>query len=231
MQKVPPEDISDALGMLQRKSDEDEVQEVMKLQCLDTNESIAICFYPFDLSLLNPSLESLNAWRVANTLLRDRNMAELERLHLREWLYWLLKGLLKLPPWKGTAYRGLDTPLLEISKRYVQGKQVTWTAFTSTTTDKETTMRKFGSGTKGGTYVKIEVTDGRDISAFSPFAENERLLLPNATFTVVQALPYAQAIDFFKFVGATVNLPPNTDLIMLQQIETPKIGCFLQKKP
>ena len=74
----------------------------------------------------------------------------------------------------------------------------------------------------------LQLTDARDIAVFSPFAYQEWLLFPNATFTVLQALPYLQAPTIFGlggFLGHT--LPPHTDMIVLQQTETPAIGRFI----
>jgi len=64
--------------------------------------------------------------------------------------------------------------------------QVTWIDFKSTTTDSEQTLRQFGSG---GTFFKLAIRFGRDISPLSLFPdENELLLLPNSVFKVKTAL-------------------------------------------
>ena len=69
----------------------------------------------------------------------------------------------------------------------------------------------------------VQLTEARDIRVFSPFAEEERLLFPNATFEVVQALPHAQALAVFALSGVSAHtLPPNTDLIVLRQVERPR---------
>ena len=57
-----------------------------------------------------------------------------------------------------------------------------WISFNSTTTDSKQTLRQFGSG---GTFFKLLIRNGRDISPLSLFAEeSELLLLPNSIFKV-----------------------------------------------
>ena len=61
-----------------------------------------------------------------------------------------------------------------------------WISFNSTTTDSDQTLRQFGSG---GTFFKLIICNGRDISALSLFAdESELLLLPNSVFKVLTVL-------------------------------------------
>ena len=64
--------------------------------------------------------------------------------------------------------------------------QVAWISFNSTTTDSSQTLRQFGSG---GTFFKLLIRNGRDISPLSLFAEeSELLLLPNSVFKVLTVL-------------------------------------------
>eukprot|EP00906_Rhabdomonas_costata_P021302 RCo030942 len=229
---VSDDDSECLLAVIVGKLEDMVVQAVMECSRLSSDEAFAIVWYASDITMANPALDDRNAWKVANELLRMRSLPELDRLGLVPWLYWLLKGLTKLPPWAGKVYRGLSVPLLEISSSYSQ-TTVTWTAFTSTTTDRDGTMRKFGHSNTGGTFVQIEVTDARDISMFSPFAESERLLMPNSTFSVGHTLAYAQAVDFFELAGSNaekVGLPQGTDMIILKQIDTPMLGKFLQPR-
>ena len=87
---------------------------------------------------------------MANEALRKRQTEELVQQGLIPWLYWLTKALTKLPAWKGTVYRGVRVALTSLSKNYVRGRNVTWVGFTSTTTDKDETMRRFAGGGAGG---------------------------------------------------------------------------------
>jgi hypothetical protein len=65
-----------------------------------------------------------------------------------------------------------------------------WTSFTSTSTIKGNTLKCFGAG---GTLMKLDVIDGRDISGLSLFQdEMEVLLPPNSTFKVTVALSSEQ---------------------------------------
>jgi len=59
---------------------------------------------------------------------------------------------------------------------------VVWVSFTSTTTDKDRTLKQFG---KGGTFFRIKTKYGRDIGPLSLYpSEKEILLLPNSFFEV-----------------------------------------------
>ena len=65
-------------------------------------------------------------------------------------------------------------------------RQVVWIGFTSTTTDRKQTLDQFGAA---GTFFKLKIRYGRDISSLSLFPEECELLLePNSVFTVQTAL-------------------------------------------
>jgi hypothetical protein len=66
--------------------------------------------------------------------------------------------------------------------------QVCWNAVTSTTTDKQITLEKFGTSADGdgATFVEIRAIHAKDISVLSMVkSENELALCPNTLFKVV----------------------------------------------
>jgi hypothetical protein len=65
--------------------------------------------------------------------------------------------------------------------------QVCWNAVTSTTTDKDKTLRSFGTAADdGATFVEIRANFAKDISALSMVpSENELVLSPNSLHKVV----------------------------------------------
>jgi hypothetical protein len=228
--------------MMDHKCTEVEVEAKCMEHGIDADECYAIVWYASDATMVGGAKEK-NVWLIANALLRKRDVEGLETDGLIAWLYWLLKGLAKLPRWEGEVYRGLSVPLVQMAPRYVEGREVTGLSLTSTTTDQTTTMRELGSGAGGGTFVQLEVTDARDIAVFSRFAENERLLVPNTTFRVLYAMAHAVTKDMMARmammlggagVGAEVmerlNLPPNTVVIIMKQVPTPIFGQLLRRR-
>ena len=66
--------------------------------------------------------------------------------------------------------------------------QVCWNAVTSTTTDKSSTLERFGTSADGdgATFVEIRAIHAKDVSPLSMVkSENELALSPNTMFKVV----------------------------------------------
>ena len=72
-----------------------------------------------------------------------------------------------------------------------------WNAVTSTTTDKEHTLRSFGTAAgDGATFVEIRASFAKDIGALSMVpSENELVLSPNSLHTVVASFGSHQLED------------------------------------
>ena len=88
---------------------------------------------------------------------------------------------------------------------------------TSTTTDKDATMRQFGEGVGGGsgTFMELRVKNAKEIETFSAVpAERERLIPQNTCFRVLQALSAADV----RLLGAFGTLPPNVDLVVMEEV-------------
>ena len=87
-------------------------------------------------------------------------------------------------------YRGLKHPLSEVSNEYTVGNTVYLHSVTSTTTDDQNTLRRFGrpdSAQPGaaGTYLKLYVKSAKCIEALSMLPhEQEYMINFNAKFRV-----------------------------------------------
>ena len=180
-----------------------------------------------------------------NRSIRTRDQKEVAKWE--DYSYFLLSALRKLPPVKDTVYRGVPERLTEVSAQYSKTgnkvaltaahplfatfctapglhtspglafSQVCWIAITSTTLDSTTILKNFGSG---GTYFKLHIQDGRDISSLSLLChEREVIAMPNSTFQVTLSLSSEGA----KELGDFAQLPPDVDIICMKQVETDPI--------
>ncbi len=137
----------------------------------------------------------------------------------RDYSFLLYNALLKLPNVVCTVYRGLNVPLSDVSHLYWKGGFVWLRSPTSTTTDKSTTMRRFGqgAGAGAGTLMELRVKNAKEIETFSAVpGEQERLILPNTCFRVLSALSAAEVLLLGAFVDGT--LPPNVDLVVVEEV-------------
>jgi serine/threonine protein kinase len=134
-----------------------------------------------------------------------------------DYSFLLYNALLKLPSVPCTVYRGLDCPLSDLSHLYWKGGFVWYAQPTSTTTDKEKTMKEFGEGKNNGagTFMELRVKNAKEIVTFSAVpGEQERLIPQNTCFRVVQALSAADV----KTLKGLWELPPNVDLVVLEEV-------------
>jgi serine/threonine protein kinase len=134
-----------------------------------------------------------------------------------DYSFLLCNALSKLPSVACTVYRGLNTPLTDMSYLYWKGGFVWFRSPTSTTTDRQKTMRQFGQGARGqaGTFIELRVHNAKEIEQFSLFPqERERLIPPNTCFQVLGALSAADA----KILEGFASMPPNVDLVILEEV-------------
>jgi hypothetical protein len=97
------------------------------------------------------------------------------------YMHFVISALRKLPDYQGFVYRGNNSPEI-VKKEYTVGREIFWSAFTSTTTEMST-ARSFAG--KDGVVFKIKIHSGKVISMFSVLGgENEVLLPPNSCFVV-----------------------------------------------
>ena len=145
----------------------------------------------------------------------------------------LHSALLKLPSVACTVYRGLNIPLSNMSHLYWRGGFVWFRSPTSTTTDKDKTMREFGQGVDAeaaGTFMQLHVKNAKEIDAFSAVpGEQERIIPHNTCFRVLLAVSAAD-VKLLKDFG---TLPPNVDLVVVEEVravlnnENCYVDCFI----
>ena len=144
---------------------------------ISIDEAIAIAAYTFDLGFhSNTEDGSDNLFVILNNVLRERNSEKM--IKLKPYLFYLMSGLTKLEPVKGTVYRGIPSSSLAIIKeKYSLGLGIHWSGFTSTTTSLITAQR---FAKENGVIFRIKVITGRSVINYSSFQnENEILLSPN----------------------------------------------------
>eukprot|EP00930_Biecheleria_cincta_P086597 TRINITY_DN75863_c0_g1_i1.p1 TRINITY_DN75863_c0_g1~~TRINITY_DN75863_c0_g1_i1.p1 ORF type:complete len:281 (-),score=33.09 TRINITY_DN75863_c0_g1_i1:155-895(-) len=100
---------------------------------------MAIVFYTFDLCMITTSHSQEQCWYyVLNTHLRERNSAFLRSCH--GYLYYLMTGLARLPPYcdglGAVLFRGIDEQgVARAISDYEDGRRVHWSGFPSATPD------------------------------------------------------------------------------------------------
>lgn len=99
-----------------------------------------------------------------------------------------MQGLAKLPPMRGTLYRGAQLTPADFAKEYTVGNTVTFPSLTSSSTVRKVAdgWAAKNAGEKTVHYVAtLNVTNARDIQALSMIGdEKEWVLLPGAMFVV-----------------------------------------------
>jgi len=165
---------------------------------LDICEAGAIAYWTMsEQPIRRPEAETL--YKVLNSTLITRDQTILQKW--QPFLYYLMKGLSKLPSFNGLAYRGLKGRLTKISNQYFINNEIVWIAFTSTSKKQEIPYRFIGNGE--GTMMVIQVIDGKEIKDLSLIShEDEVLLAPNTRVKVVE-----------------IYNNDNIDVIMLQQLK------------
>jgi len=148
---------------------------------LTRDESAAIRLY---------TIEWCDGHRSLYSLLNE-TLRKSDREKLQPWLKYLkllVTGLVKIPCAPAqTVWRGIK---MNISEKFVKGNQVTWWAFSSTTTSLALLENEIYLGVKGErTIFSIETINGRNVSAHSQYDnENEILLLPGTQMEVQSTL-------------------------------------------
>lgn len=130
-----------------------------------------------------------NVYYVLNQALRQRKEDPTAFKRWQGFLCFLMRALDKLPPFKGTVYRGGHAGLDQatVRREYTVGRPIQWAAFSSTST-LLAAVRPFVKKQEGAVF-KLGVVSGCDIGAYSYFPkENEILLSPNTRFVVTSEL-------------------------------------------
>jgi hypothetical protein len=159
---------------------------------LTTDEIFAVVAYTFEndygVSIYRRLSEVL---RLQNPNNSEGKVPEVrgELLRWKEYLYYLMNGLQKLPEKSGQVFRGIgfesDEQVQEFAARYQVGSFVEWFGFSSTSTSKETAVNFININGGKGILFEIKLSFGRDVKAYSAIhGEHELLLLPNTSLVV-----------------------------------------------
>lgn len=110
-----------------------------------------------------------NVYYALNQAARNRKTAPAPFKRWQGFLYYLMRALDKLPPYKGTVFRGGNEGLDQqtVKREYTVGRPVQWAAFSSTATVRGTAKDFVDKDV--GVLFKLKILSGRDIGAYSYF--------------------------------------------------------------
>jgi len=179
---------------------------------LSFNEACAITYYTSEAGkILNENYKDRSPYRVFNKLLAERNTIALN--NWKPFLHFLIEGLNKLENIQTTVYRGINKRVIsEPKSQYKAGAQLVWISFTSRVADQ---LSNFTDANDHGTWIILSITDGKDISSFSLFPQEEEILLLPNTYLKVEGIVTDNIKKLMKIDK------PNLDVIELRQIPTP----------
>eukprot|EP00727_Mastigamoeba_balamuthi_P000622 m51a1_g10557 hypothetical protein (623) ;mRNA; f:63364-65555 len=168
---------------------------------LTKDELLAIALYTFD-----TGQRQQNLYFVLNNDLRVRIANKME-----QWcpfLYFIFSALAKLPAFEGDVYRGVDCSE-DVCKQYPKGRQVFWSAFSSTTSLSNVAKDLFAAANGGkGVVFRLSITSGRNIQPLSVIEEEGEILLsPNSCFVVTEGLHDENGtlfVNLLEINGSTV---------------------------
>jgi len=155
---------------------------------LDRDETIALLAYTYD---FGTGEKKGNLYFELNNSLRQRG-AEARKGMMATWgpfVHYLLRGLNKLPAFKGEVYRGV-VGKARILKEYIKGRPIQWGAFSSCSSKLNTT--KSFTSKADGVIFKIDLQSGRTINAYSFYPKEDEVLMPCTSKFVVQSDPYTR---------------------------------------
>eukprot|EP01106_Pelomyxa_sp_JSP_P017275 TRINITY_DN6915_c0_g1_i1.p2 TRINITY_DN6915_c0_g1~~TRINITY_DN6915_c0_g1_i1.p2 ORF type:complete len:185 (+),score=42.81 TRINITY_DN6915_c0_g1_i1:597-1151(+) len=165
----------------------------------------ALCSYTYDLGMAASREDNL--YFILNKDLRERAVNK-----IRLWagyLHFLFGALALLPDFEGVVFRGVDQAMLQMVKHeYYLERPVGWSSFSSATINETIARSSFTGGQSGqGVLFKIKVLHGRQLSMFSPYPdEDEVLLCPNSKFLVKSSCEN-KAQNVWEVSLEEVNIP------------------------
>ena len=124
----------------------------------------------FIYTLENKKDSKRSPYKILNGALANRTKENL--LPLREYIFYLLKGLRSFPRFKkeNVLYRGVEMDE-EDKKAYREGRTLVWTSFTSTSTEEN--KAKLFAGDNGVIFEIHGKFRGYSVGTFSSFSEEE----------------------------------------------------------
>ena len=154
---------------------------------LPVDELVALAAYSHDLG----SGQAGNLYYELNNALRKRGKEDRAAL-MSGWgvyMHFAMGAMAKLPKVEGECFRGFPDKATAVA-RYKMGRPIQWGAFSSTTNDFDAAKSFTNPAT--GIIFKINVTDGRDINAYSFFPQEAEVLLSPAHRFMVCSKPYVR---------------------------------------
>eukprot|EP01124_Arcella_intermedia_P027430 TRINITY_DN5368_c0_g1_i6.p1 TRINITY_DN5368_c0_g1~~TRINITY_DN5368_c0_g1_i6.p1 ORF type:complete len:326 (+),score=113.74 TRINITY_DN5368_c0_g1_i6:48-980(+) len=144
---------------------------------LTEDEVKAICIYTHDCF----GRKEDNFYHKLNDFLRQRKINDMNSLE--GYLFFIFKGLDKLPSVSTTIFRGIPKELKsKIKQEYKQGRPIHWSGFSSGTENIETAKTFAG---ENGIIFEIKVKNGKSISNYSIIPQEQEILMsPNMQFIV-----------------------------------------------
>ncbi len=98
-----------------------QVREAMEEFSLTHLEAESIVWWSADVSVFGESTES-SPYSIYNSALRQRDQPSI--LRWKDFSYFLVNALQKMPPVKATTFRGENKRVTELSRQYRRGNQV-----------------------------------------------------------------------------------------------------------
>ena len=175
---------------------------------LTKDDAAALAMYTFDFGVKH--YES-NPFRLINKDLVTRSKESLKRI--RGLLYLVMSALRKLPRVTGrTLYRGVRKDANIDQKHYAEGSVITWSAFSSTSPDMNTTKAFLAKGSEdgkaAGTLFIIEKGWGYSMQPYSLFPNEEEILMePERKFKVTSVINAELIIITLEMIDSPLVLP------------------------
>ncbi|CAF1542572.1 unnamed protein product, partial [Adineta steineri] len=141
---------------------------------LTKDESAAIYIYTMEMS------HDSSVYRTLNQTLRAEDRSKV--LPWFGYLKLLDSATSKLPNFKGIVWRGIDK---DVTMNFKKGQQITWWSISSCTTSVDV-ISTFLKKSSSSTLFNIECLNGKSISSFTCYPnEDEVILMPGTIFEVV----------------------------------------------
>ena len=154
-----------AVGMKKKE----DLKRISKDFDLTKTDIMSIFIYTFE----KEGTSSESPYYVVNRALAMRSKEDL--LPKREYIFYLLTALRKLPMFRKqkVLYRGIMWPDANVRDTYYEGRTLSWTSFSSTSTD-ESTAYEFVEDSKNGVIFEIHGKfRGYSIGTFSDYGDEE----------------------------------------------------------
>ena len=153
----------------------EELKKVAKDFGLSKTDIMAIFTYTFENKEEKEKKKGNSPYNIVNSALAERDREKL--LPIREYIFYLLMGLRQLPVFKreDVLYRGVNMPSGVAKSIYREGSTLTWTSFSSTTTDES---RAYGFAKDSGVIFEIHGKfRGYSIGTLSRYTKEEGKIL------------------------------------------------------